>query len=124
LLLSQSDDRNDVQYRTLLFEPRGEISAPRSRILFNAQGVPIEASTQQAIPQGNPTPFGKSIVEIGAPLRREVQEFATPSKAMQTPEWLAQENSYELQKARDILRNLSATDEERAIAEARLQEND
>jgi hypothetical protein len=103
----------------VLFEPRGEISAPRSRILFNAQGAPIE--TGEAIPQGNPTPFGKS---IGAPaLRREVQEFATPSRAMQTPEWMAQQRSYELQKARDILRNPKATDAERAVAQSRLKES-
>jgi hypothetical protein len=109
----------------VLFEPRGEISAPRSRIIFNAQGAPIEAGARDAMPQGNPTPLGKSIIEIGAPaLRREVQEFVTPSKAMMTPEWLAQENSYELQKARDILRNLSATDEERTVAEARLRESE
>jgi hypothetical protein len=53
-------------------------------------------------------------------LRQEVQEFVTPSKAMQTPEWVAQEKSYELQKARDILRNPMATEEEKAIARARL----
>jgi hypothetical protein len=32
---------------------------------------------------------------------------------MDVPEWRAQERSYELQKARDILRNPSATEEER-----------
>jgi hypothetical protein len=43
---------------------------------------------------------------------------------MEVPEWRAQEHSYEMQKARDILRNLNATDEERAVAESRLKEND
>ena len=42
---------------------------------------------------------------------------------MEVPEWRAQEKSYELQKARDILRNLNATEEERAVAEARIREN-
>jgi hypothetical protein len=97
---------------------------PRSVTRFDAEGNPIEAGAREAIPQGNPTPFGKSIIEMGAPtLRREVQEFVAPSKAMMTPEWLAQENSYEAQKARDILRNPIATDEEKAVAQARLREN-
>jgi hypothetical protein len=36
-------------------------------------------------------------------------------KAMEVPEWRAQEQSYELQKARDILRNLNGTDEDKAV---------
>ena len=43
---------------------------------------------------------------------------------MEVAEWRAQEHSYEMQKARDIQRNLNATDEEPAIAESRLKEND
>jgi integrase len=62
--------------------------------------------------------------KAGAPaLRPEVQSLVR-SPAMEVPEWRAQEHSYEMQKARDILRNLNATDEERAVAESRLKEND
>lgn len=43
---------------------------------------------------------------------------------MEVPEWRAQEHSYEMQKARDILRSLNAADEERAVAESPLKEND
>jgi hypothetical protein len=108
----------------VLFEPRGEFSAPRSRIIFNAEGKPIEQGAREPIPVGNPTPFGKSIRKTGAPgLHQEVQEFATPLKAMQVPEWMAQERSYELQKARDLLRNPRAIDEEKAVAQARINEN-
>lgn len=42
---------------------------------------------------------------------------------MEVPEWRAQEPSCEMQKARDILRSLNATDEERAVAESP-KEND
>jgi hypothetical protein len=55
-------------------------------------------------------------------LRREVQEFVAPSKAKQTPEWLSGERSYELAKAREILRNANATHEEKAVAQARLKD--
>jgi hypothetical protein len=39
---------------------------------------------------------------------------------MEVPEWRTQEQSYELQKARDILRNLNATDEEREPSPTRV----
>jgi hypothetical protein len=82
-------------------------------------GVPI----QEGLPPGNPTPFGKSIRETAAPaLRPEVQRLVR-SQAMEVPEWKAQEQSYELQKARDILRNANATDEDKAVAQARLTES-
>jgi hypothetical protein len=42
---------------------------------------------------------------------------------MEVPEWKAQEQSYELQKARDIFRNLNATDEDKAVAQARVDES-
>lgn len=105
--------------RTILYEPRGGVGASRNVTRFTSEGVPI----QEGLPEGNPTPFGKSIREVGAPpLRREVQEFVTPSRAMQTPEWVAQQRSYEMQKARDILRNPAASEEELAVAQARLSE--
>jgi hypothetical protein len=70
--------------KTVLYEPRGAIGTGKSVTRFTSEGVPI----QEGLPQGNPTPFGgKSIRDLGAPgLRREVQEFVTPSKAMMTPE--------------------------------------
>jgi hypothetical protein len=105
--------------RTVLYEPRGAIGAGKNVTRFTSEGVPI----QEGLPQGNPTPFGKSIRETAAPaLRPEVQGLVR-SPAMEVPEWKAQEQSYELQKARDILHNLSATDEERAVADARLKES-
>jgi hypothetical protein len=92
---------------------------PRSVTRFTSEGVPI----QEGLPQGNPTPFGKSIRETGAPgLRPDVQGLVR-SPAMEVPEWKAQEQSYELQKARDILRNLNATDEDKAVARARINES-
>jgi hypothetical protein len=106
--------------RTVLYEPRGAISTGKSVTRFTSEEVPI----QEGLPQGSPTPFGKSIRETGAPaLRPEVQSLVR-SPAMEMPEWRAQEHSYEMQKARDIPRNLNATDEERAVAESRLKEND
>jgi len=87
---------------------------------FTSEGVFI----QEGLPQGSPTPFGKSIRETGAPaLRPEVQSLVR-SPAMEMPEGRAQEHSYEMQKARDIPGNLNATDKERAVAESRLKEND
>ena len=106
--------------RTVLYEPRGAISTGKSVTRFTSEGVFI----QEGLPRGSPTPFGKSIRETGAPaLRPEVQSLVR-SPAMEMPEWRAQEHSYEMQKARDIPRNLNATDEERAVAESRLKEND
>jgi hypothetical protein len=72
--------------------------------------------------QGIQHPFGKSIRETGEGLRAEVQGLVR-SPAMEVPEWKAQEQSYELQKARDILRNLNATDEDKAVAQARINES-
>jgi len=106
--------------RTVLYEPRGAISTGKSVTRFTSEGVFI----QEGLPQGSPTPFGKSIRETGAPaLRPEVQSLVR-SPAMEMPEWRAQEHSYEMQKACDIPRNLNATDEERAVVESRLKEND
>lgn len=42
---------------------------------------------------------------------------------MQVPEWMAGERSYELQKAHDILRNPRATEEEKTVAQTRINEN-
>jgi hypothetical protein len=106
--------------RTVLYEPRGAISTGKSVTRFTSEGVFI----QEGLPQGSPTPFGKSIRETGAPaLRPEVQSLVR-SPAMEMPEWRAKEHSYEMQKACDIPRNLNATDEERAVVESRLKEND
>jgi hypothetical protein len=100
--------------KPVLFEPRRVIGAAN----------PEFTALRESIPRGNPTPFGKSIREVGAPgLRPEVQAIATPSKAMQVPEWMAGERSYELQKAHDILRNPRATEEEKAVAQTRINEN-
>jgi hypothetical protein len=105
--------------RTVLYEPRGAIGTGKSVTRFTSEGVPL----QEGLPQGSPTPFGKSIRETASPaLRPEVQGLVR-SPAMEVPEWKAQEQSYELQKARDILRNLNATNEERAVADARLKES-
>jgi hypothetical protein len=52
--------------RTVLYEPRGAISTGKSVTRFTSEGVPI----QEGLPQGSPTPFGKSIRETGAPALR------------------------------------------------------
>jgi len=54
---------------------------------------------QGDVPQGNPTPFG------GMPkLRPEVQQMATPSKAAETPEWMAQEKSLDMERLKRLQR--------------------
>jgi hypothetical protein len=92
---------------------------PRSVTRFTSEGVPIK----EGLPQGNPTPFGKSIRETAAPALRPEVEGLVRSRAMEIPEWKAQEQSYELQKARDILRNANATDEDKAVSQARIEES-
>jgi hypothetical protein len=52
--------------------------------------------------------------------RPEVWQFVTPSKAIETPEWVAEERCYP-QKARDVPCHLNATDEEKATSRALLE---
>jgi hypothetical protein len=93
--------------RTILYEPRGAVGAGRGAIRFTPDGAPIGEAF-------------KSIRESAAPaLRPEVQGLMR-SRAMDVPEWIAGERSYEMQKAQDILRNPAASEEELAVAQARL----
>jgi hypothetical protein len=71
----------------------------QKRSLFNAFEIFDHTSPiQEGLPQGSPTPFGKSIGETGAPaLRPEVQSLVR-SPAMEVPEWRAQEHSYKCSK--------------------------
>jgi hypothetical protein len=93
--------------------------------MFHASGRVLRAPyLSLSVPIPLEIPPHSALAFARAPaMRREVQELATPSKTMLVPEWLEGVRSHYLQQARDILRNPSATEEEKAIAQARIREN-
>lgn len=98
------------------------------------EGRSVPAGPTRSVTEEYPGPrsvttFGSAAEPVASPpppeastpaLRPEVQEMATRSKAMQTPEWVRQQEDFEVRRLQDILRNPKATAEERGIAESQL----
>lgn len=93
--------------RPVLFEPRGSIGA----------ADPEFGAMRERLLGANPSNPQPQLPQFSSASKANL---ATRPKAMDSPEWMAQQTDLEIRRLTDVLNNPRATAEERAIAQAQL----